>query len=399
MLRAAAIVLAGVIALWISIGITLNFTVATRAPQLAAIWWPNGVAAQVAMAQRYLTNPQTLSAKVADQTRTKLREAALREPLNADALGALAALDEYRGDPKRARALFLAAETVSRRNTLVELWLIEDAVRRGDVPAAINHYNRAMLVSNDSRRILLPVLAGAASDPAVSKELMPVLARRPLWWKDYLRQLAMSSDNARTMTASLLATRVNVGVVEEAGLAQMILQRMVSLKAGHAAVFAANRLEGLSGSTRSLRDPGFDTPVAVLPFAWWLRDETAIRAYRDTVPNGSIGLRVVTSSGTGGGVAQQLIGLAAGRYVLTGEAGGVSTDPTTRPSVNVICEGGASLSQVQLPASDDAGRRFRATFMVPARGCTLQWVTIVTAPAADTDAWFDNFSIRPANDR
>ncbi len=392
-LRTLAILVSGAIALWISVGVTLNLTVARQTPALAANWWPVGVIAKVTRGQQQLVTAQRLPAATVDRLRASLREAALREPVNTDALGTLAAFDEYRGDTKRAGALFRAAETVSRRNTLAELWLIEDAVRRNSVPEAIRHYNRAMLVSNDARATLIPVLVSASADPVVLKELQPLLARRPLWWRDYMTQLGTTGDSAATMATALRVTRINVRNADDAALAQLILRRMVAIKAGRAAILAANRLEGGAGPTRGLRDGGFEAPGNLVPFAWSLRDETSIRAYRDTLPNEGTGLRVVTSSGASGSVAQQLIGLAPGRYVLQGQAGDVSADRTARPTITITCEAGPSLGQVDLPQSGGEGRGFRYAFAVPATGCPLQWVAIVTAPAVDTDIWLDNLAI------
>lgn len=392
-IRVTAILVGGAIALWIATGVTLNFTVSRQAPAFVEAWWPAGVMAKVAEGQQQLTSLSKLPKAAVDRMSASLRDAALRDPTDTDALSTLAAFEEYRPSPNRARSLFQASEAVSRRNTLTELWLIEDAVRRGGVDDVIKHYNRAMLVSNDARSLMIPVLGKASSDPSVLKELLPVLARRPLWWKAYILELGKSGDSAVTMVAALRATRPDMHNPEEASLAQLVLRRLVAIKDGHAAVLTANRLEGTSGSARSLRDGGFETPGGLVPFAWWLRDEASIRAYRDAVPDGSTGLRVSTSSGASGGVAQQLVGLRPGRYVLQGQAGKVSTDPTARPAININCESGKSLSHAVLPASDEDGRGFRFAFEVPATDCVLQWVTIVTAPAVDTDIWIDNLAI------
>lgn len=391
--RVIAILLGGAIALWLSTAITLSLTIARQAPAIVQSWWPASVMAKVTLGQQLLIGARQPEPQTVDSARASLRDAALREPVNTEALGTLATLDEYRKDQKRARALFLASEAVSRRNTLSQFWLIEDAVGRGDIAGAITHYNRAMLVSNESRTTLIPVLVGASSDPNIIKALMPLLARRPLWWRDYMTQLGKSGDNAAAMMAALHATRLDVRNPDDAVLAQDILRRLVAIGAGGSAIIAANRLEGLPGITRSLRDGGFETPVNVLPFAWWLRDEPSIRAYRDTVPNGSIGLRVSTNSGTGGGVAQQMIGLAPGQYVLVGQAGGIPADPTARPTIDITCGTGTPLMHAILASSGEDGSGFRFVFHVPAMNCPLQWISIATAPAVDTDMWIDNLSI------
>lgn len=391
-LRVVVILVGGAVALWVSIGVTLNLTIARLQPAPSASWWPVGVTAKVTRGRELLTTAAQQPVTDIDPVRASLRDAALREPVNTQALGTLAALDELRNDTRRARALFRASETVSRRNVLTQFWLIEDAVARGDVAEAIKHYNRAMLVSSEARTTLLPVLAQASSDPAIRKELLPLLAKRPLWWKDYLQQLGTSGADPTAMALALAATRTDIRNPDERGLAQAILRRMVALKDGRGALRAANRLERVPGSTRSIREGDFETADGLVPFAWWMRDEDSIRAFRDTVPDGGMGLRIETSSGASGGVAQQLIGLAAGRYIMQGRAGDVSTDQTARPTINVTCETGKPLSRFSLPSAGPNGRSFRFAFDVPATDCALQWVTIVTAPAVDTNIWLDNLT-------
>lgn len=391
--RVAAILVGGAIAFWIATGVTLNLTRARQAPAFVSTWWPSGVMAKVAEGRSQLLSVDKTPPAVIDRTRASLRQAALREPLNAEALATLAALDEYRNDTPRARALFRASEAVSRRNTLAQLWLIEDAVARGDIVGAVRHYNRAMLVSNDARATLIPVLVAASSDPAILREVLPLLARRPLWWKAYMMQLATNGDSAAGMAATLRATRPNIGDPDDVMLAQDILRRMIAIKGGKQAMLAANRLEKILGSTRGLSNGRFEAANGLLPFAWSLRDEPSIRAYRDTVPNGSTGLRIVTTSGASGGVAQQLVGLAPGRHIFQGSSGNVSADPTARSAINVSCETGKPLSRFVPPASGAEGQHFRFDFEVPAMDCPLQWVTIVTAPAVDTDMWLDDLVI------
>lgn len=392
--RSVAIILGGVLLLWLAIGVTMNFTLAGRAPDLVRSWWPAGVTPKVAVGRSLLTNGR-LSPADQNATRAMLREAVLREPVNTYALGALAAMADYMNDKKTARALFRLSESVSRRNIVTELWLIEDAVERESVGEAIAHYDRAMRVSIDTRAALLPVLLSAASDPAVLKELLPVLAQRPLWWKDYIQRLGASGDDTAVMAASIRAVRPNLRSPEESILTENVLRRMIALKDDRRAVRVANDLEGRPGATRSLRGGNFDAPDGVLPFAWWLRDEGNVRTYRDTVPNGSQGLWIVTSDDTSGGVAQQLIGLPPGRYTLSGAAGDVPSDPLARPAIEVSCGNGTKLTRFLLPTSGEQGQGFRFRFDVASAGCATQWIGITSASAADTSVWIDNLSIAP----
>ncbi|AJP74791.1 hypothetical protein [Sphingomonas hengshuiensis] len=392
-IKTAAILIGGAVVLWVATGVTLDLTLARTRPALVLDWWPVGVQAKVAEGQAVVAEANRVAPEKVDRVRAQLRAAALREPVNSNALGALAALADYRRDRAGARALFRVSETLSRRNTFAQLWLIEDAVARDDSVEALKHYDRAMRVSPEARVMLLPILLTASSDPAIRKELLPLLAQRPLWWKDYVQRLAQEGDNPQVMADVLRAIRLDIRQVDQRSLAEDVLRRMVSLNDERRAMLAANHMEGLAGSTRSLRGGDFEPNNSLLPFTWWMRDETSIRAYRDIVPNGSLGLRVVTSAGNSGGVAQQLFGLSPGHYVFQGQAGDVSADPLARPALELACARGAQLARFVLPASDENGRSFRFAFDVPATDCAMQSISLVTAPAVDTDMWLDSLAI------
>lgn len=326
--------------------------------------------------------------------RAIVRDAVLREPVNAEGLSILAALADARGESRQARTLFRLSEVMSRRNRLAQFWLIEDSVNRGDIKEALRHYDRAMRVSGDAATILMPILVGASSDASVLSALLPTLAQRPLWLTGYLNQLATSGTDPAVISAVLRVAPPDIRNDRGRYLAENLLRRMIALKAGGAAVVAANRLQGRPGKTRSLQGGNFEVADDILPFAWWLKDETSMRAYRDDVPNGGSGLRIETGAGSSGPVAQQFVGLGPGRYTLQGSAGNVSQDTSTRPAIDIACDNGSSLAHFVLPASPENGGRFRFVFDVPAN-CAVQSVLISTAPAVDTNIWLDDLSIVP----
>lgn len=390
--RITTILVLGCVALWIATGITLDLAFAKSATGLAHAIWPAGTAPKVAAGVNLL-GELPIPPTRADQERAILREAVLREPVNAQGLAVLATLDDYRGDSGHARTLFRLSEMASRRNTLAQFWLIEDAVRRGKVEEAVLHYDRAMRISGDATKVLLPILIHASSDPRILKALLPKLAQRPSWWSGYLDQLATDGDNTVVMSSALRVAPPDLNSENGRYLAENLLQRMVALNDGRGAIEAANRLEGHAGATRSLQGGDFEATGNILPFAWRLKDETNIRAYRDNVPTGTLGLRVETGAGVSGLVAQQLIGLAAGHYSLQGIAGNVSGDMTARPAIDLACSDGKRFAHFVLPPSADKGSRFRFVFDVPAVSCEVQSIQLSTAPAVDTSIWLDNLAI------
>ena len=393
-LRVPAILAGTALCLWISLGVTLNFTAAERFPSVARQWWPAGVTAKVANAAQVLRRP---SGKPEDfvHLRAELRDAALREPVSSYALGMIGAVASSQNDQAGARQFFHLSESMSRRNLLTQMWLIEDAVAREDVPGAIRHYDRVMKASTESRDTLLPVLVSAASDPLILKNLLPILKGRPLWWPSYVRTMAEAGNDPGAMNAVLKAIRPDLENFEERKLAQSIVSRMIALNAERQAIATANQMEKIDGERRTLKDGDFENSDGLLPFAWSFRNDQNIRAFRDTVPTGSNGVWIVSYAETAGDAAQQLIGLAPGRYIFKGTAGDVPDAPLERPEIFVRCEQGSILKAFSLPAAQNGGRSFQFEFEVPRDNCLTQWVKLKTSRIGNTNTWLDDLSVTP----
>ncbi|MCJ2180443.1 hypothetical protein [Novosphingobium album (ex Hu et al. 2023)] len=390
--RLVAILFGTVLALWVSIGVSLNFAFGERYPDLANEWWPAGVMPRVASAGNTLNAPPVQSAELA-QMHKSLRDAALREPVNSYALGMLGAVADYRHDTSHARKLFRLSEAMSRRNLLSQMWLVEDAVNRDDVHEVILHYDRAMRVSKESRQTLIPILVEAIAEPAILENLLPVLAERPSWSDEFAFMMSAKGNDPQAMSAVVAALKPDLSRPGERRLVESILLRMVALNAEREAINTVNRLEGRAGSTRTMQGGDFEEVTGTLPFAWSLRKDENIHAFRSSVPTGGFGLWIETQEDMAGVAATQLVGLAAGRHALTGTAGRVPANIAGRPAIGILCEHGKVLGRFVLPPAGENGRSFRFEFDVPAQDCVTQWVKLEAAPEGDTNTWFDKLAI------
>ena len=126
-------------------------------------------------------DPATL-AKVEAMAKQSLRGGAL----NPVAIRLLGYVADVRGDQKKARELMLLSQKVSRRDFGTQLWLIEDAVARGDKKQALYHYDIALRTTPSSFPILLPTLVGALDDPEVRSGLAPYVKAAPGWLPSFL---------------------------------------------------------------------------------------------------------------------------------------------------------------------------------------------------------------------
>ena len=144
-------------------------------------------------------DPKTL-AKVEAMARQSLRGGAL----NPVAIRLLGYVADVRGDEKKARELMLLSHKVSRRDFGTQLWLIEDAVARGDKKEALYHYDIAMRTTPSSHAILFSTLIGALEDPEVRAGLVPYIRHKPQWLPGFLNEAINGAENPANVADIML---------------------------------------------------------------------------------------------------------------------------------------------------------------------------------------------------
>ena len=395
LVRAGGIVVGGAVLMWVSLGVTLTMVVGRTNPDLALSWWPWGAVPKATQAAE-LAMGQEPSRAGLERAERLARQAILREPINVEAWRALAMVKAHQGKTVEADKLFAHAETLSRRDLPTELWQIEAAVRRGDVPGALTHYDRALRTSRAAPDLLLPALVAAADDPAIAQPLSKFLARRPNWWVQFMLQAIKDVKNAGVLDDFGRSLKLTLRDPQDADIANRIIDRLVSDRYYADALAYYGELTGDSKAAgMPIRDGEFNRDPAVLPFDWWFANDPDLAASREVFGRGDTRLTVHAGSGKGGEVARQLLVLSPGRYEVAGRAG-VSGDQSAAqsPGLAIFCLGGASLLTKDVPVAGEGGAKFGFSFVVPQAGCAAQWLSVTTAPGAQTDAWVDGFAVR-----
>lgn len=124
------------------------------------------------------------------------RKALLARPLAPRLMFMLAIRAKLDGQPRLEQGMMRLADRITRRDPLVQLWLIEDTVARGDVPGALRHYHAALTVGPELKPMLLPVLAAALTHPEIRAGLRPYLADHADWVPDFLELAAQTAGAA-----------------------------------------------------------------------------------------------------------------------------------------------------------------------------------------------------------
>ncbi|MBN2974449.1 hypothetical protein JW805_20895 [Roseomonas aeriglobus] len=360
----------------VSVTHSLAMTLKDEAPERAYVMapWDGQVAALFA---RTLFG---VDASPAAQTRAgQIALAALRsDPTVVPAVTTLAIRAQVEGDTGKTRRLFAYAQSLSRRDLVTQLWMIEDAVERGDIPGAMRNYDIALRTSRFTPQLLYPTLTTAMDDPAIRRALVETLSRQPLWITSFVEHVA---NNGEPMTAAQLfqdLSAVQVPIPQDARAD--VIEALIR-KQRFSAAWNYYRSIRRGTDPRMSRDPEFsaalESPTA---FDWRpVIDNAGISAViQPGEQNGVFDFAVPAT--IGGTVLQQMQLLPPGRYDLTGRSEDLEQPADTRPYWALQCDTGRELGRIDMPNSAEDGGRFAGSFTIPS-DCRAQNLKLVVRPS------------------
>jgi tetratricopeptide (TPR) repeat protein len=279
-------------------------------------------------------DPATL-AKVEAMAKESLRGGAL----NPVAIRLLGYVADARGDEKRARELMLLSHRVSRRDFGTQLWLIEDAVARGDKKQALYHYDIAMRTTPSSHELLFSTLVGALSDPEVRRYLAPHVAKNPQWLPAFFGYAISNSENPANL-ADLLVKSGNLPDEDVfRNLSNGLLEQLIAKNK-----LAAYRQYYLSlHGTRetTLRTAAMTSATVNLPYpaaGWRLVDHPAIGGqFSPSGTNGRFVLSGFAGSGERGELMRKILNLKPGDYRFAARYRVAETAPDANVGWSLLC--------------------------------------------------------------
>ncbi len=371
---------------------TLAYALVKGDPERAFALSPNDGRVAGALAQ------QIAGSEGADRSRADrlARRALAAEPLAVKALTALAIDTQIAGDTPAARRLFVHSDALSRRELGTRLWLIEDAVARGDVPGALRHYDIALRTEPTAPELLFPVLTQAIAEPAISAGLLDLLRTRPPWRDGFLGHVGAAgtapADSARFF--------------ERAAARGIPVPEMARISVVNALV-GSGAYDLAWNYYRSLR-PGVDRRIARDPS---FENQSDVRAPFDWMPILNVaGVSVDIDGGAaqfaappvvGGPILQQVQLLPPGRYRLEGEVSDLDQSPDARAYWQLACTSGRELGRVELPNASERAVGFGGDLTVGG-DCPAQILRLVLRPTSNvggTAGRLERLSLRPAADK
>ena len=365
----------------LGVGVTLKGAavhLARSDPRAAELLAPYDARAAVAAAQARAAK----GAAVASPGMRRLVAQALARDVTLTSATEIRALQaQAERDPAREARLFALSSEISRRSLPTRLWLIQRSVEKGDVAGALDDFDIALRTSTAAPDVLFPVLARAASDPALAAPIARVLDRPQDWRLVFLHYAITEAHAGPGVTAVLMRMRdrraILEGQVDDALVGELVSEQAFGLARQVRLAF------GPPPDTGLVADPRFAEPRQSYPFGWNLVDGGIAGAHRARL-HGRPVLEYQTSPGGGGAVATQLLTLPAGDYRLTVTTAKPTRDSLSQPFWTVTCGGDAGRQIGLIDQPGTAGAAAALDFTVPP-GCDGQWLMLTLRSSDDPD--------------
>lgn len=278
----------------------------------------------------------------------------------------------------RADRLLGYSQRLSRRDLTTQVWAVENAKARGDVPATLERYDAMFRTAPDARALYFPALAATLTDPRAADGLVRVLAARPNWGDEFLRALVAQPVNVGVQ-ARVLTRLAGRGVPIDQGVSAALIDAALRADRPDDAwrVYAAVR-PGVARSTS--RDRRF-AAVMVVPTAFDWVPAVLPGVSASLGSDGAIGsFDYSAAPSVGGAVLSQRQVLPRGRYRLTGRSQAIEQAGASLPFWVLACADGRELGRVAVPPSATAQGRFAGEVTVPA-GCPSQVLALIVQPS------------------
>lgn len=336
----------------------------------------------------------------------RLREAYRANPASADPLLVFMDLEKQRGNTQQATALAEHAVVLMPARAKVHQIIAGYWVGEDNLPAALEHWSRAMTADSQTRKTLLPVLLRVAESPR-RNDLKPLALSAPPWWESFFAlatRQALDLDTVRALYAFRLASTEAPVSDQEKDAYVRRLQR--DGQTAEAYLAWLNRLSAPEQEQLGLLYNGsFELEPTNTGFDWhWSQqDNLAVKTAGTYGIHGSKALRLLfkrREKPTWNAIRQPLF-LDPGHYRVSGMVRTDGLDSIGGLKWVVLCQSGEirNLGESERFLGSSEWRDFRFEVQVP-EDCPIHELRLMTAGRRDFEhkisggIWFDKLAIR-----
>lgn len=356
----------------------------TRAPEIALSIDGDDPVALIRKAQLDLA-AGNVGTNGGDDLAATIRQSVAELPLNAPAFRLAGLASATNADIPGVRAQMALSSRIERRDAAAQLWLIEDAVQRNDVAAALRHYDTALRISESTRPVLYPVLTDAMDSAVIRKRFLPYIETQPPWLESFLR-FAVSNTDQPTAIAALAK---EAGGFPEgfaySSLDRELLSRLVANEDYREAIAHFRRIDGADAETvTTLALTADSTNERYTPVTWQPFSIEGIEPFVVATGAGGVEIEADLQSGFSGPVARKLMALRPGNYTLSAKMRAEDFGMSDKADWRITCPGTERTAAIFFKEVDFADEMpVAGSFTVPG-DCAVQLVTVSAATTVRT---------------
>jgi len=324
-----------------------------------------------------------------------------KAPFSVRALRVFGLAEAKTGDMERADQILTLAGNWSLRDDPTHAWLVERRLRRGDYRSSFAHADTLARRREDSLpQVFRLYRVAATEDPRSLPALAAVLANNPPWRTAFLDSLYDTAEGhgvAANLAVLLQQTPKPFTTAELSQLyTGLAVFRMVP------AIREVRRRIRRPDPTRPLVNGDFSNPEDPAPLGWSIATAPGLAAeiIEDDVRPQEKALRVEINRFAIRPVAEQLLLLDGGSYRFSGESRQEGQTAVERMAWTISClESGRELARSGLNTGADGWAGFGSDLVVPAVGCTAQWLRLSPLPDPAPGrqvVWLDRLRVSPA---
>jgi hypothetical protein len=359
-----------------STGLAISGITRTRNPDLALQFLPTESAALAAKADRlFFANPQKPSPLVRSLSLSALRNQAL----NAKALRLLGYYADTEGNNATAWRYIRMAETISRRETGAQLWLIEASARQGTEKQTLVHYDIALRTKPETQVILFPRLLSAIESEEIRTSLTRYMNAKDGWADDFVEYSNINGKNLPPLVDLIVESGGLRNVKNGPAIELALLNRLVGEKLFTDARRLYLQMPGATAKRLTSADLDSSDLNARFGAVGWqiVEDADAGGSFIERKRERDTSLSVFANPSTTRTVARKLLYLTPGRnYVFVAKLASIDRSGGGFLSWQLTCP--LNNSSQPIWTYDSFETDVAATFAVPS-DCPVQFLNLVVS--------------------
>lgn len=354
--------------------------------------------------------PKALTEEERRQIRADLVRALARDPYNSRALRLLGQLTELESGKAAAIPLMRAAADRSLGQTSVVFWLLVNSYEQGDIAGTLRYLDAFLRKRPRRVQQAMPVIIRMAEspDPAVTAQLVGLLATMPPWRFRILHHLVRDAKDPGTTLNLLLALKDTAGPPSFGELRAFLLY-LTRTKRYDLAYYT--RLQFLTpeelANVGFIVNGNFETKPSGLPFDWTINPGSGVTIdigpRPDQPENNALSLFFGPGRAEFSGVVQEML-LPPGNYQVKGVyKGEINGRRGTQWWVRCLASRLPNLGEgPMLLGPAPKWSEFSFTFTVPPANCPAQELRLVLAARSASEqivtgnAWYDDIQVERA---